>query len=54
MRERLTSTSVQFTDKQFSQIETIAYEQKLKSNAEAVRIAWDYYVKHEYPELLKV
>lgn len=52
MRERKTSTSVQFSDKQFSQLETIVYEQKLKSNSEAVRIAWDFYVKQNFPHLL--
>lgn len=54
MRERLTSTSIQFTDKQFTQIETIVYEEKLKSNSEAVRTAWDFYVKHEFPDLLEI
>lgn len=51
MRERKTSTSVQFSDKQFTQLETIVYEEKLKSNSEAVRNAWDFYVKHNFPHL---
>lgn len=52
MRERKTSTSVQFSDKQFSQLEAIVHEQKLKSNAEAVRAAWDFYVKTKFPNLV--
>ncbi len=53
MGERKFSTSVQFTDRQFEQLEEIVLRERVKSNAEIIRRCFDFYVREKYPELVK-
>ncbi len=53
MGERKFSTSVQLTEAQFGQLETIVAAERLKSNSEVIRRSFDFYVKEKYPELSK-
>lgn len=51
MADRKSSTSVQFSDTQFKQLEEIVQREKVKSNAEIIRRSFDFYVSEKYPEL---
>lgn len=54
MADRKSSTSVQFSDTQFKQLEEIVLREKVKSNAEIIRRSFDFYVSEKYPELKKI
>lgn len=51
MADRKSSTSVQFSDTQFNQLEEIVQREKVKSNAEIIRRSFDFYVNEKYPDL---
>lgn len=46
----MASTSVQFNNGQFKQLEKIKKELDMSSNAEVLRCAFDFYVKENFPE----
>ena len=49
----MTSTTVQFTDKQYEISEEAMAEEGVKNFAEHVRNALDYYHVQKYPHLVK-
>mgnify|MGYP001114447195 CR=1 FL=1 len=50
--EDIVRMSVTFSKIQMYQIEEIRFSERFKSNAELIRVAWDYFVKNKYPQLL--
>lgn len=52
-REKMTSTPVQFTDKQYEVSEKAMLQDGIRHFAEHVRNALDFYHKEKYPQLLK-
>jgi len=52
-RERMTSTTVQFTDKQYEISEEAMIEEGVRNFAEHVRNALNYYHQQKYPHLVK-
>ncbi len=50
--EDMIRTSVQFSEKQINQINEIRFSERFKSKADVIRRAWDYFVTHEYPQLV--
>ena len=52
-REKMTSTPVQFTDKQYEVSERAMQLDGIKYFSEHVRNALDFYHQHKYPQLVK-
>ena len=53
-RKRMISTSVQFDDKQFFQLDQILSLGNFTSYASIIRDSFDFYVENKYPELLEL
>lgn len=51
-KEDTVRTSVTFSKIQMYQIEEIRFSERFKSNTDLIRVAWDYFVKNKYPQLL--
>lgn len=51
-RERMSTTSVQLNDLQFERLEKIKEIEKIASNAEVLRNAFNFFVQAKYPQLL--
>ncbi len=52
-REKMLSTPVQFTDKQYLNSEEIMKNEGIKYFSEYVRTAVDFYTEQKYPHLAK-
>lgn len=52
-REKMTSTPVQFTDKQYEVSEKAMLQDGIKYFSEHVRNALDFYHQAKYPQLVK-
>ena len=51
-KPRKTSIPIQFDEYQVSNLDSIIEFENLQSYAELVRKSFDYYVQHEYPQLI--
>lgn len=52
-REKMSSTPVQFTDKQYLNSEVIMEREGIKYFSEYIRKAVDFYTEQKYPHLAK-
>lgn len=52
-REKMSSTPVQFTDRQYANSEFIMEKEGIKYFSEYVRLAVDFYTEQKYPNLSK-
>lgn len=51
LEDRMSTTSVQLSGKQFNNLKQIRKAEDARSNAEVLRNAFDFYVEAKYPEL---